>query len=278
MLLFPCVNYLFLDFRCKSERILDPIKAVSDHLSERIILESNEESMPYYNTVYKPAAQNSLFLKGPRGTKPEIDTNPKLNDPNNMNNNLMFRSMFFMNDEPRHFLAPHIPPLTNEADYFQRKPPTTSSGSGQQNVVSSQTQTGEPLSQVSPVTTTNNNKQLNPYKQRPHTCEECGKSFLLKHHLATHIRVHTGERPHVCPECGKTFALKHCLSTHLLLHSAERPYKCNECNKSFTLKHHLVSIFFFFVPFTLRQSIDSTVNLLITKDLSKTSPLLSSSP
>lgn len=149
----------------------------------------------------------------------------------------MFRSMFFMNDEPRHFLAPHIPPLTNEAEYFQRKVPPSTSGTSQQNVVSSQTQTGEPLP-PNPVTS---NKQINPYKQRPHTCEECGKSFLLKHHLATHIRVHTGERPHVCPECGKTFALKHCLSTHLLLHSAERPYKCNECNKSFTLKHHLVS-------------------------------------
>lgn len=193
--------------------------------------------MPYYNTVYKPAAQNSLFLKGPK-PKADLDSNIKLNDPNNMNNNLMFRSMFFMNDEPRHFLAPHIPPLTNEAEYFQtRKPPSTSTGTSQQNVVSSQTQTGEPI-QNTPMLM---NKQINPYKQRPHTCEECGKSFLLKHHLATHIRVHTGERPHVCPECGKTFALKHCLSTHLLLHSAERPYKCNECNKSFTLKHHLVS-------------------------------------
>lgn len=78
-------------------------------------------------------------------------------------------------------------------------------------------------------------------KERPFSCQECGKSFLLKHHLVTHARVHTGERPHVCPECGKSFAHKHCLSTHLLLHSSERPYKCMECKKSFTLKHHLVT-------------------------------------
>lgn len=211
--------------RCNTERILDPIKAVSDHLSERITLESNEEPIPYYSSVYKPAAQTSIVAKT---SKLKSEDSNKFDEPDSMNNNLMFRSMFFMNDEPRHFLAPHIPSLSNEADFFQRKPPSTSGGS-QQNVSS---QTGE---QILP------NKMPPQFKQRPHTCEECGKSFLLKHHLATHIRVHTGERPHVCPECGKTFALKHCLSTHLLLHSAERPYKCNECNKSFTLKHHLVS-------------------------------------
>jgi uncharacterized Zn-finger protein len=30
-------------------------------------------------------------------------------------------------------------------------------------------------------------------KERPYSCEQCGKSFVLKHHLTTHIRVHTGE-------------------------------------------------------------------------------------
>lgn len=80
-----------------------------------------------------------------------------------------------------------------------------------------------------------------PAKIRPYSCLECGKSFLLKHHLTTHARVHSGERPHICIHCGKTFAHKHCLNTHLLLHSSQRPYQCAECKKSFTLKHHLLT-------------------------------------
>lgn len=83
--------------------------------------------------------------------------------------------------------------------------------------------------------------QQKPGKARPYFCEECGKSFLLKHHLTTHLRTHTGIRPHVCSHCGKSFTHKHCLNTHLLLHSSDRPYQCLECKKSFTLKHHLIT-------------------------------------
>ncbi|RZC42501.1 gastrula zinc finger protein XlCGF8.2DB-like [Asbolus verrucosus] len=70
-------------------------------------------------------------------------------------------------------------------------------------------------------------------KVRPYFCDECGKSFLLKHHLTTHARTHTGIRPHAFP-------VKRHLTTHSKFHAGERPFVCEDCGESFAQKDHLV--------------------------------------
>ena len=154
----------------------------------------------------------------------------------------------------KHFMTP-IGPLQLTAEecneILMKRAAAASSQSNSNNVASSQTDAtshfGHVLTHVNTTQLDLKTKQqdigsqVRVPKERPYSCTECGKSFLLKHHLTTHARVHTGERPHICVHCGKSFAHKHCLHTHLLLHSAERPFQCRECKKSFTLKHHLVT-------------------------------------
>lgn len=155
----------------------------------------------------------------------------------------------------KHFMTPLGPlQLTAEEcnEILMKRAAAASNQANVNNVVTSQTDSASHFGHVlTHVNTTqietkvkqqqDMGSQVRVPKERPYSCSECGKSFLLKHHLTTHARVHTGERPHVCVHCGKSFAHKHCLHTHLLLHSADRPYQCRECKKSFTLKHHLVT-------------------------------------
>ncbi|XP_069676003.1 gastrula zinc finger protein XlCGF26.1-like isoform X2 [Periplaneta americana] len=80
-------------------------------------------------------------------------------------------------------------------------------------------------------------KANNPKKK--FVCIECGKQFIQKQHLISHMRTHTGERPFMCKECGKTFAQTVHLKNHQITHTRLKPFSCSECGKCFAQNIHL---------------------------------------
>lgn len=48
-----------------------------------------------------------------------------------------------------------------------------------------------------------------------HVCETCGKSFSSLGNMRKHALIHTGLKPYQCPQCGRRFLLKHHLQKHL---------------------------------------------------------------
>lgn len=122
---------------------LRSIKAVSDHLTERIKLDLTDDPTKPLHIVAEPivsdhssesvGSSSSGIVRHNFGRtaqaqariRPDGPVPYGIEDPQptsaSMNNNLMFRSMFFMNDEARHFLAPALPLPPTESDYFQKK-------------------------------------------------------------------------------------------------------------------------------------------------------------
>lgn len=79
--------------------------------------------------------------------------------------------------------------------------------------------------------------------EKPHGCDECGKSFPTKGELNKHMRIHRA-KPYACATCEKAFTRKWALDLHVkALHTKDRPHECDICHKGYitksTLKRHL---------------------------------------
>lgn len=85
-------------------------------------------------------------------------------------------------------------------------------------------------------------KSLND-KEKPFRCEICGKSYVSKHTLYYHMKLHSQKDIYECLECGKKLLSKNDLRFHMITHTGEKPYKCEYCERCFShpsnLRRHM---------------------------------------
>ncbi|KAJ8894670.1 hypothetical protein PR048_007335 [Dryococelus australis] len=82
-------------------------------------------------------------------------------------------------------------------------------------------------------------KQSPRGQQETFRCEYCGKVFVSKVALLSHVRLHTKVNTHVCQLCSKAFVTEKHLMVHVLRHTNEQAHECEQCLKVFTSSESL---------------------------------------
>ncbi|XP_040177043.1 zinc finger protein 70-like [Rana temporaria] len=72
-----------------------------------------------------------------------------------------------------------------------------------------------------------------------YTCRDCGKCFLSLMKLEEHQKIHTKDKPYSCDECGKHFSKASNLSNHQKIHATKNPFSCTKCGKQFASNSNL---------------------------------------
>ncbi|XP_045906420.1 zinc finger protein 271-like isoform X2 [Micropterus dolomieu] len=80
-------------------------------------------------------------------------------------------------------------------------------------------------------------------KGKHFSCSVCRKHFQGRVEVVNHMRIHTGQKPFSCSICKKTFPWRGRVLMHMRIHTGEKPFSCSICglrvNQSSTLTTHL---------------------------------------
>ena len=71
----------------------------------------------------------------------------------------------------------------------------------------------------------------NHSSDKPCLCDICGKKFVTKFTLETHMKIHYGIKDQVCFICKKSFTAKANLDAHVINVHTNEHYSCDICEK-----------------------------------------------
>ena len=79
----------------------------------------------------------------------------------------------------------------------------------------------------------------NHSSDKPCLCDICGKKFVTKFTLETHMKIHYGIKDQVCFICKKSFTAKANLDAHVINVHTNEHYSCDICEKQLKNKRSL---------------------------------------